>query len=103
MDSITINAVVLPLCAVMLIPDAIRKRKTGEYLGFLNLNVLAYLLAILSMESFFLIDKFGFGFITVLRILGITAMPFIGAYAFVKYSHKQNYGEEFSRNNKKSS
>ncbi len=103
MDSIAFNAVVLPIFAIMLIPNAIRNRKSGVYLGYLNVYVLVYLAIIFALESFFLIDKFGFGFITLLRIVGITAIPFIGAYVFVKYSHKQNYGVEFNRNNKKGS
>ncbi len=97
MNSIAFNAAVLPIFAIMLIPNAIRNRKSGVYLGYLNINVFVYLVIIFALETFFLIDKFGFGIITLLRIVGITAMPFIGAYVFVKYSHKENYGVEFNR------
>lgn len=103
MDSITFNAVLLPLYATFIIPSVIRIKKSGEYRGFCNIQVYLHLAFLIALESYFYLSKFGFGPITVLRILGTTALPFIGAYVFVKYSHKSLYGEEFSRHKKKSS
>lgn len=100
-DPIYLNAAVFPLMATMFIPDAIRDRKSGEYKGLLNKTVVAYAIAVFAIEGFFTIDKFGFSFTTILRVIGVSLMPFIGGYVFVKYSHKQLFGEEFDPKNKK--
>lgn len=101
MNIITLNAAVLPILTMIFISDSIRDRKSGLYLGFKNRSTALYALGILAVESYFFISDFGVSFMTLLRILAVTAMPFIGAYVFVKYSHKQNYGVEFGQTVKK--
>jgi len=103
MDSMTFNAVVLPLYATLILPNLIRNRKSGEYIGFSNIKVGLHLVFLVVLESYMFIFNHGFGFTTVLRIFGITALPIIGAFVFVKYSHKSMYGGEFSRNKNKGS
>mgnify|MGYP000627311796 CR=1 FL=1 len=101
MDHIWFNAMVLPLFTVALIPTAIRNRKTGEYLGFLNINILVYILTLIILQSFFMINEFGFGIEAAVRAIAITVLPFPLGYAYVALTHKQQYGEPFDRNKKK--
>ncbi|MDA1372957.1 MAG: hypothetical protein O2971_19695 [Proteobacteria bacterium] len=94
MNPIYLNAAVLPLFATWFIPEAIRNRKTGEYLGFRNRTVAMHFILILCMESFFLIEKYGLNLDAGFRVLSISAMPFLGALVFVKYTQKELYGNE---------
>jgi hypothetical protein len=97
MNYIYLNATILPLLAMMFISDAIRDKKTGAYLGFRNIKVAIYLVGVLIVESYFFTSDFGISLTTLGRIIMVTLMPFIGAFIFVKYSHKERYGVEFSR------
>ncbi|MFT6295919.1 MAG: hypothetical protein ACJATW_002207 [Glaciecola sp.] len=101
MNYIYLNATILPLLAMMFISDAIRDKETGTYLGFINIKVVIYLVGVFSVESYFFTSDFGISLTTLGRIFAVTSMPFIGAFVFVKYSHKERYGVEFSRKKKK--
>lgn len=101
MDPIWINAVMLPLFSVALIPTAIRNKETGQYLGFLNSNILTYAIFLLLVQLFFMIYKFGFGMEALIRGIGIAILPFPLGYAYVILTHKELFGKSFERPNKK--
>tara|TARA_B110000977_G_scaffold189043_1_gene258013 strand:- start:598 stop:861 length:264 start_codon:yes stop_codon:yes gene_type:complete len=85
---------------MMFISDAIRDKNTGAYLGFLNLKIALYLAGVLAVEIYFFVTDFGISLTTVGRIIVVSLMPFIAAFVFVKYSHKERFGVEFSREKK---
>ncbi|MEQ9210269.1 MAG: hypothetical protein RLN96_10585, partial [Pseudomonadales bacterium] len=84
-----LNSAILPILSIVFIADAIRDRSSGKYLGYLNRNVFIYAILIVSLETYLMVDKFGFSLTTMLRVLFISALPFAGAFVFVKYTHKQ--------------
>ena len=98
-----INAAILPFLAIVFIADAIRDRKSGKYLGYFNRNVYMLAFMVVCLETYLFINKFGLSFITIGRIASVSALPFIGAYFFVKFTHKENYGTEFNPKTKKES
>jgi hypothetical protein len=100
LNYIYLNATILPLLAMMFISDAIRDKNTGAYLGFLNLKIALYLAGVLAVEIYFFVTDFGISLTTVGRIIVVSLMPFIAAFVFVKYSHKERFGVEFSREKK---
>lgn len=101
MNPIYLNAAVLPLMATIFIPDAIRDRKSGQYLGLLNRNLLFYFIAIFCVECVLMFAEFGLNLTSIVRATGITFFPFVGAYIFAKYSHKENYGVKWRSDDKK--
>lgn len=103
MDYTFLNALIISLYTIVLVPTAIRDRRTGRYLGILNVNILAYVVTLFAIESYILVNKFGFEFHALFRTIGSTALPFAGGYLYVVLTQKQLYGEEFRRGNKKGS
>ncbi|NKB34811.1 MAG: hypothetical protein GKR91_17080 [Pseudomonadales bacterium] len=101
MDPIWINAAILPWITVAMIPIAIRDRKTGEYLGFINPNTVFYFFTLLILQLVFMTGKFGMGLEAIVRAVAISILPFPLAYTYVVYTHKQLFGEPFVRNKKK--
>tara|TARA_B110000208_G_scaffold191118_1_gene256919 strand:- start:365 stop:673 length:309 start_codon:yes stop_codon:yes gene_type:complete len=100
LNYIYLNATILPLLAMMFISDAIRDKNTGAYLGFLNLKIALYFAGVLAVEIYFFVSDFGVSLTTVGRVIGVSLMPFIAAFVFVKYSHKERFGVEFNRKKK---
>ena len=100
MNYIYLNATILPLLAMVFISDAIRDKNTGAYLGFVNFKIALYVAGVLAVETYFFVSDFGISLKTAGRIIGVSSMPFIVAFVFVKYSHKERFGVEFSRKRK---
>lgn len=95
MNPMFLNAALLPLIATLVIPEVLRDRKTGEFRGFGSPAFLFVVIVLLALESYFLIGKFGFSGITMLRAFAITALPVAGGILFMVYSHKENFGRAF--------
>lgn len=84
----------LPLFATWFIPNSIRDQRTGEYLGLNNVNARLCLVLVIALECWNVLRNYEFGMEAVLRIMVCVALPFIGAYLFVKLTHKKLFGRE---------
>ncbi len=103
MDIVTINAVLLPWFAIVFVPNAIRDKETGKYLGFRNTKVLILLLALASIEAVLVFTVFGINGLSIARWIFNTALPFVLALVWLAYTQKRHYGNEFKMKLDKSS
>ena len=94
MDITYINAVVLPLFATWFLPVSIRDRKTGKYLGIVNKRVAGLVLLLLCIETVLVVQQHGVSSYSMNSIALYVAMPIVGAFVFVKYTHKELFGNE---------
>tara|TARA_Y100000294_G_scaffold158018_1_gene159991 strand:+ start:99 stop:422 length:324 start_codon:yes stop_codon:yes gene_type:complete len=100
MNFVYFNAVIISLFSAVLISTAIRDKKNGNYLGFKNINVLVYAVALLIIEFYFMISKYGVQVHAILRATGSAIIPFICGYVFVVLTQKELYGNDFKMGRK---
>lgn len=103
MNIFSANAIFLALLATWIIPLAIRDKETGRYIGYANRKTLVYFILVIVTESLILSELYGLEIQTILKICINSALPFVAAYFFVKYSQKRLYGNEFNSENNENS
>lgn len=91
----------LPWFAIVFIPNAIRDKKSGCYLGFKNRNTVVIALTLFVIQCILVIAEFEFSALSLARILFNTGLPFVLAIVWLALTQKRMYGNEFSMRIKK--
>lgn len=96
---VAVNGIVLPLYATWFIPVAIRDAESGKFKGFSNSGFIASVFFLTWLESVFMLNEFGFSFLTVLRILGCVSVAVALGIVYVLLTNKKMFGSSFQFKN----
>lgn len=89
-----INGIVAASLALFVAPRFLRAKGTGEYIGFKEIALLYIFLGWAIFKALTIIPEFGMTWEAATRILVSAAVPFVGAYVWVKLTDR--YGWEKS-------